>query len=99
METLKPKIVQASDDFHILTEESIPLIQALKGTTKGLNRMSKKIEKSVLRGDYNMKKIFEPMVMDVQVLLQEMSVLSRRLEQNPSDFLFKSRQKRKAPGE
>jgi phospholipid/cholesterol/gamma-HCH transport system substrate-binding protein len=57
------------------------------------------VEKSLDRGDYSLKKILEPAVIDVQILSKELTTTSRELGQNPSNLLFKSRKQRRGPGE
>jgi len=113
LSTLRPQLTQVSKefskatkefstikkDFHLVTKESLPLIKKLKQTTVTLGRIMKKVEKSLDRGDYNMKKILEPMLVDVQMLMKQISNISRTLEQNPTKLLFKSRKRRRAPGE
>ena len=71
----------------------------MKETSKNFNRVALKIEKSIDRGDYNFKKIFEPMLIDIDILLGQLNDMSRSLENNPSDLLFKSRESRRGPGE
>ena len=106
MAMLKPKITKATKNFsliqkdlHLVSKESLPLIKRLKVATKDLQRVMRKVEKSLDRGDYNMKKVFEPMLVDSQMLIRQISDISHTLEQSPSDLIFKSKHYRKAPGE
>lgn len=106
MQTLKPALLKSTKnfttiqkDFHAVSKESLPLIKKLKSTTVKLNRIMIKVERSIDRGEYNMKKILEPMLIDVQMLMKQISNISRSLQQNPSDLLFKSKKHRRAPGE
>jgi len=106
MTMLTPQIKKATSDFtvikddvHLAIKESVPLIKQLKKTTKDLKRVMLKVERSLDRGDYNMKKIFEPMLIDSQMLMKQLSDISKTLEQSPSDLIFKSKHYRKAPGE
>ena len=68
-------------------------------TSKDFNRVTLKVEKSIERGDYNLKKIFEPMLIDIDILLAQLNDMSRSIENNPSDLLFKSRKSLRGPGE
>jgi phospholipid/cholesterol/gamma-HCH transport system substrate-binding protein len=68
-------------------------------TSKNFNRVTLKVEKSIERGDYNLKKIYAPMLVDIEILLNQLNTLSQGLENNPSALLFKSRKSRKGPGE
>ena len=103
---MQNKLVQASKDFKMMQEDfstikkvTIPTIKKLLQTTKNFNRVTLKFEKSLDRGDYNAKKIFEPMIVDMGILFENINTLTRDIEENPSDLLFKSRKQRRAPGE
>ncbi len=99
IKVFKNKLNIPLEDFHQLTQTSIPMLNKLKQTAANLNRLTRKVEKGVDRGDYNLKKIFEPLIIDTRRLSNEMDDLIRQIEINPSDFLFKSRKPRKGPGE
>ena len=86
-------------DFVQIKEVTVPTVDKLMETSKNFNRVTLKVEKSLNRGDYNLKKILEPAITDTQILLKELSAMSRELEQNPSGILFKSRKSRRGPGE
>ena len=90
---------QMQKDFAEIKEVTVPTIDKLMETSKNFNRVTLKVEKSIDRGDYNLKKIFEPMLVDIDILLNQLNSMSRSLENNPSDLLFKSRKARKGPGE
>jgi len=68
-------------------------------TSKNFNRVTLKVENTINRGDYNLKQIFEPMLIEIRILTNQLTIMSRQLEQNPSELLFKSRTLRKGPGE
>lgn len=106
MDNINAKFTQATVDFKQMQKDfaeikgvSIPTIDKLFETSKNFNRMTLKVEKSLDRGDYSLKKILEPAVIDIQILAKELSAMSRELEQNPSAILFKSRKSRRGPGE
>ena len=86
-------------DFSEIKEVTLPAIDTLRESGKNFNRVAKKVEKSIDRGDYNLKKIFEPMLVDIEILLNQLNDMSRNLGNNPSDLLFKSRKSRRGPGE
>lgn len=90
---------QIQKDFAEIKEVSVPTIDMLRETSKNFNRVTLKVEKSIERGDYNLKKILEPMLIEMQILTNQLTTMSRQLEQNPSELLFKSRELRKGPGE
>ena len=90
---------QMQQDFKEIKEASIPTIDKLMETSNNFNRATLKFEKSVDRGDYNLKKILEPILIEIQILTNQLTMMSRELEQNPSGLLFKSRKSRKGPGE
>jgi len=106
METINTKFTEATTDFKEMQKDfaeikkvTVPTIETLRETGKNFNRVTLKVEKSLDRGDYNLKKILEPVIVDTQILLKELSTMSRELEQNPSGILFKSRKSRRGPGE
>lgn len=82
----------ATNDFNEVKKVMIP-------TIKNFNRVTLKVEQSLDRGDYNMKKILEPLLVDMQILSTQMSDLASDLEQSPSDLLFRSITPSKGPGE
>lgn len=90
---------ELTEDFKAIKSVSVPTIEKLMQTSKNFNRMTVKIEKSLDRGDYNLKRILSPVMIDTQMLLKELRRLSRELDQNPSGLLFKSRKSRRGPGE
>ena len=106
MRNMNTKLEQAAADFRKMEENfaqikevTVPTVDKLMETSKNFNRVTLKVEKSLDRGDYSLKRILEPIIVDTQILLKEISNVSRELEQNPSGILFKSRQSRKGPGE
>ena len=86
-------------DFSGIKKATIPTIDKLMETSKNFNRVTLKFEKSLDRGDYNAKKILEPMIVDMSILSEQMTDLAREFEQSPSDIFFKSRKARRGPGE
>jgi phospholipid/cholesterol/gamma-HCH transport system substrate-binding protein len=92
-------MAKVTTDFSDIKEATVPTIDTLKETSKNFNRIALKIEKSIVNGDYNLKKIFEPILIDIGILLDQLNEVSRNLENNPSDLLFKSRDSRRGPGE
>jgi phospholipid/cholesterol/gamma-HCH transport system substrate-binding protein len=68
-------------------------------TSRDFNRVTLKVEKSLDRGDYNLKKILEPMTVDIQTLSGQIDDVAGGLKESPSDLLFKSRKPNKGPGE
>ena len=99
MDNINKKFTEATKDFSEIKEATLPVIDTLRESGKNFNRVSLKVEKSIDRGDYNLKKIFEPMLIDIEILLNQLNDMSRNLGNNPSDLLFKSRKSRKGPGE
>ncbi len=85
--------------FEKISDESIPAIRKIKETSKNFNRVALKVERSLDRGDYSIKKTFEPILVDIEILSNQISALAKELDESPSDILFKSRQRRKGPGE
>ena len=90
---------QMQVDFAAIKKITIPTIDTLMKTSKDFNRVIIKFGKSLDRGDYNAKKILEPTIVDMGILADELSDLTRELKQSPSDIFFKSRKPRRGPGE
>ena len=90
---------QIQQDFAAIKEVTVPTIDKLMETSKNFNRVTLKVENTINRGDYNLKQIFEPMLIEIRILTNQLTIMSRQLEQNPSELLFKSRSLRKGPGE
>ena len=86
-------------DFSGIKEATIPAVEKLMQTTENFNRVTLKVERSLDRGDYSIKKIFEPMIVDIGILSEQLNDLSKEFEESPSDILFKSRKQREGPGE
>lgn len=106
MDNINTKLTQAIEDFKQMQKDfaeikevTVPTVDKLMETSKNFNRVTLKVEKSIDRGDYNLNKIFEPMLVDIDILLGQLNEMSRSLENNPSDLLFKSRKSIRGPGE
>ena len=99
LQEFRVSMAQAKTDFSQIKEVTVPTIDKLMETSRNFNRVTLKVEKSIERGDYNLKKIFEPMLVDIDILLAQLNEMSRSIENNPSDLLFKSRKSMRGPGE
>jgi len=106
MSNLSEKFAKATDDFELIQKDfadikkvGVPTIDKLMQTATDFRRVTLKVEKSLDRGDYNFKKILEPMLIEVQILTNQLTSMTRQLKQNPSEILFKSRKQRRGPGE
>jgi phospholipid/cholesterol/gamma-HCH transport system substrate-binding protein len=75
------------------------VIRKFLETTQNFNRVTLKVERTLDRGDYNLKKIFEPMLIEIEILSDQIDALAKELKQSPSDIFFKSRKTRRGPGE
>ncbi len=99
MTKMNDKLTKITKDFTDIKKVSIPTIDKLMETTKNFNRVTLKVEKSLDRGDYNFRKILEPMLVEIEVLSHQINDLAQQLEQSPNDLLFKTRTLRRGPGE
>ncbi len=86
-------------DFSAIKKVTVPTIDKLMETSTNFNHVTLKVGKSLDRGDYNLKKIFEPVLLEIEVLSQQINDLAQQLEQSPNDLLFKGRTPRRGPGE
>jgi len=96
---LNQDVDTVTHDFSNIAHNSVPVLTSLKEATKNFNRFTLEAEKSLNRGDYNIKETFEPMLVDMAILTEQLSDLTRELTQNPSALLFQSRKRRRGPGE
>jgi len=96
---LNSSVERISHDFSKITERSLPAVTSLEKASKNFNRLTLEAEESLNRGDYNLKEIFKPMLIDIKILTKELTDLSRELKQSPNNLLFKSRRGRRGPGE
>ena len=99
LKAFRVSMAQVTTDFSAMKEVTVPTIDKLMETSKNFNRVTLEVEKSIERGDYNLKKIFEPVLIDIDILLAQLNDMSRSIENNPSDLLFKSRETMRGPGE
>ncbi|OQX75811.1 MAG: ABC transporter substrate-binding protein, partial [Epsilonproteobacteria bacterium 4484_65] len=99
MDKINDKLTSVTEDFTDIKKVANPAIVKLMETSRNFNRVTLKVEKSLDRGDYNLKKIFEPMLVEVEVLSHQINDLAQQLEQSPNDLLFKGRTPRRGPGE
>ena len=103
---LDQRLDQATEDFHAVRQDfhaisiaTVPALKKLQQTTRNFNRVTLKVEKGLDRGDYNLREILEPLIIDTSVLSDQITDMIRQIEKSPSDFIFKSRKPRKGPGE
>ncbi len=99
MTKMNDKLTKLTEDFTDIKKVSISTIDKLMETTKNFNRVTLKVEKSLDRGDYNLRKILEPVLVEIEVLSHQVNDLAQQLAQSPNDLLFKARTPRKGPGE
>ncbi len=106
MANINKKFTQATKDFKQMQVDfaeikdvTVPTVDKLFQTSKDFRRVTLKFEKSLDRGDYNLQKMLEPMLVDIEILSNQLNTMTRELSQNPSEILFKSRKQRRGPGE
>ena len=92
-------IRKAGSDFGRITDDTVPTLRLLRKATRNFNRFTLEAEKSLNRGDYNIKETFQPMLINISILTEQLTDLTRELQQSPSNVLFKSRKQRRGPGE
>ena len=90
---------EVAQGLNVLKQKSVPAIETLTRTARHFDRLTRKVERSLDRGDYNIRKIFEPLLIDAHRLSEQLVDLVQTFEESPSDLLFRSRHKRKGPGE
>jgi len=95
---LNNDIHKAGTDFSRITENTIPVLKSLEKATNDFNRLTLEAEKSLNRGDYNIKETFQPMLVDIGILTEQLTDLTRELQQSPSSLLFCSNQENEEEG-
>jgi len=78
------------------------ILKDLDTTLRTVSKASKTIDKTVKRGDYNLKKILRPAIVDIKELSIEYRDLANELKaltQNPAGAIFNGKSRPKGPGE
>jgi phospholipid/cholesterol/gamma-HCH transport system substrate-binding protein len=99
LEEFRASMKKVTDSFEGATQDFAEVKKSLVPTIKNFNRVIVKLERDLNKGDYNLKKILEPLIVDMQIMTNQMTDLAREMEQSPSDVIFKSRKQLKGPGE
>jgi phospholipid/cholesterol/gamma-HCH transport system substrate-binding protein len=99
LEEFRASMKKVTDSFEGATQDFAEVKKSLVPTIKNFNRVIVKLERDLNKGDYNLKKILEPLIVDMQIMTNQMTDLARQMEESPSDMIFKSRKKLKGPGE
>ena len=89
----------ANSSLEAIKDEGKPVLAKLMKTVKNFNRVTLRVERTLRRGDYNLKKIFEPVLVDIEIMGNQISELTRQIQRSPNDMIFKSRKSRRGPGE
>jgi phospholipid/cholesterol/gamma-HCH transport system substrate-binding protein len=85
--------------FVALSRQTMPTVKKLMETSRNFNRLTLKVERSLDRGDYNLRKILEPVLVDVEILAEQMDTVVNKVGDHPGDLFFKSRTVKYGPGE
>jgi phospholipid/cholesterol/gamma-HCH transport system substrate-binding protein len=99
VEKFNRNLERVTEAFVKISDQTLPAVKTLKKTSQNFNRLTLKVEKSLDRGDYNLQKILEPMLVNIEILAEQMGVVLRELDRSPSDVFFKSRKVKYGPGE
>ncbi len=97
--TLRKSLEDAVKNVNDFARYGKPAIEKLTKAAKDFNRLTLKVERTLERGDYNLRKILEPMTVDMHLLSNKLGEAIESFEESPSDLFFKSRPHRKGPGE
>jgi len=104
--TLNDATIDMKDKFSSIVKNSIalekvtkPMIKQASKSISSFNKMVKNLNITIKRGDYNLKRILEPILTDIEVMSEQVNDLSRQMQRSPNDIIFKSRKSRKGPGE
>lgn len=107
IEKILDNVEKVTKKGEMVEAETIQTLKVFRESTKkvlvptinNFNRVVVKLERDLDKGDYNLKKILGPLIVDMQIMTNQMTDLVREMEQSPSDLLFKSRKQMKGPGE
>jgi len=97
--TTVEEMKKANSSLGDIKKLTTPVLKKLMRTVKNFNRVTLRVEKTLKRGDYNIKKLFEPVLVDIEIMGNQINDLMQQVERSPNDLLFKSRKTRKGPGE
>ena len=92
-------LARITKDFSSIKSSTVPAIDKLFETSSNFNRLTLKVEKSLDRGDYDMRTILGPMMVEINMLSEQVNDIAREFKESPSDIFFKSRKHRRGPGE
>ncbi len=105
--SLEEQAARTLEKIDKITEGFDPKLGAeAKATLVQIRNVARHIEKTLARGDYNIKALGEPMIEKLNRLIGKLTQLSdeteqtlRQLQQSPSDLLFKRNHPKPGPGE
>lgn len=89
---IKSDFKVATEDFELMKNAFLPASQKVKEVTVLL-------EKTIQKGDYNMRKILEPMIIDIHRVTVQTEEVLFKVQQSPGDLLFQRTIPKKGPGE
>jgi len=99
MKEYNASIARITQDFSSIKNATVPAIDKLYQTSSNFNRLTLKVEKSLDRGDYDMRTILDPMMVEINMLSEQVNDIAKEFKESPSDIFFKSRKHRRGPGE
>ena len=99
LNNLSSNIDSSLTNINLVSKELIPTIKDFKKSVNNFNSVTLKVKMGLKRGDYNLRRIFEPLINDTRVLTTQLNILIEHLQDSPNDIIFKSRQERRGPGE
>ena len=99
MKQYSHSLSQISTDFSAIRTSGTATIDKLYQTSRNFNRLTLKMEKSLDRGDYDMRTILGPMMVEINMLSEQVNDIAKEFKESPSDIFFKSRKHRRGPGE
>ncbi len=99
MKEYNASIARITQDFSSIKNATVPAIDKIYQASRNFNHLTRKVEKSLDRGDYDMRTILDPMMVEINMLSEQVNDIANEFKESPSDIFFKSRKQRLGPGE
>ena len=89
----------ASKSFSNMQNELKEMKGSITPALNNLNKVIKKFSFTLDRGDYNIKDILEPVLIDIGKMTIQIDQLATEISRSPNDLIFKGKKNRRGPGE
>jgi len=85
--------------YRVVSTDGAKAIKNINEASTRLNELLKNMNEKVGESNFNLKEILEPTTQQLNNSMQELNILIKQLQENPSDLFFKRTEERLGPGE